>query len=235
MTHEQHHKAHTYILLNCGEVTPYIQEFYEVAPRMYQGEQVASLRDKYFAQWFEQKVRLNSDGSVKHLEALARKPEQYVEYRNRYFVNGYKFHTQNYGKVHAMNNYGVCVTGEMYNAEESDYYGLVDEILEIKYYGIEPSNVVLFKCTWRNKVFYTPYLAMTRETKDLWVVVKTKPRGVFEVTEDEIDAGGFFQIDERFELPNEDQHEEQLEDEDDIEDNGNELVYFDDGSDYDED
>lgn len=47
-----------------------------------------------------------------------------------------------------MNNYGVCVTGEMYNAEESDYYGLVGEILEIKYYGIEPSTVVLFKCTW---------------------------------------------------------------------------------------
>ena len=60
MTHEQHHKAHTYILLNCGEVTPYIQEFYEVAPRMYQGEQVASLRDKYFAQWFEQKVSKTS-------------------------------------------------------------------------------------------------------------------------------------------------------------------------------
>ncbi|CAH1428434.1 unnamed protein product [Lactuca virosa] len=225
---------------------PYIQEFDEVAPRMYQGEQVASLRDKYFAQWFEQKVRLNSDGSAKHLEALARKPEQYDEYHNGYFVN------------------------------ESDYYGLVDEILEIKYYGIGPSTVVLFKCTWfdnnngvivnKNKmvdvkyksrlqtndpfclasqaeqVFYTPYPAMTRETKDLWAVVKTKPRGVFEVTQDEIDADGFFQIDERFELPNErgistsqqDQHEEQLEDEDDIEDNGNELVYSDDGSDYDE-
>lgn len=44
---------------------------------------------------------------------------------------------------------------------------------------------------------------MTRETKDLWAVVKTKPRGVFEVTQDEIDADGFFQIYEQFELPNE--------------------------------
>ena len=106
--------------------------------------------------------------------------------------------------------------GKMYNTENSDYYGLVDEILEIQYFGIEPSIVVLFKCTWfdninglvinkynlvdmkhasrlqtndpfyfaskAEQVFFTPYPAVKNETKDLWVVVKTKLRGVFEVT-----------------------------------------------------
>ena len=101
--------------------------------------------------------------------------------------------------------------------------------------------------------------------------VKTKPRGVFEVTEDENEADGFFQIDERFAVPHDsskyklcgsfdpvtrtdrvclasntntykeisdvdsegfedEQHEEDVEDEDD----GDELVYSDHDSDYDE-
>lgn len=135
--------------------------------------------------------------------------------------------------------------GEIYNGEESDYYGLLDEILEIDYYGIGRSTVVLFKCTWfdnirgvvvnKNKlvdvkptsriqtndpfclasqaeqVFYTPYPAVTDELKDLWAVVKTKPRGVYEVTEAEMEvalggsteSNGVFHLDERFELPNE--------------------------------
>nr|KAJ0224415.1 hypothetical protein LSAT_V11C100046100 [Lactuca sativa] len=155
------------------------------------------------------------------------------------------FHTQEYGKGRATNNYGLCVRGEIYNGEESDYYGLLDEILEIDYYGIGRSTVVLFKCTWfdnirsvvvnKNKlfdvkptsriqtndpfclasqaeqVFYTPYPAVTDELKDLWAVVKTKPRGVYEVTEAETEvaldgsteSNGVFHLDERFELPNE--------------------------------
>lgn len=60
------------------------------------------------------------------------------------------------------------------------------------------------------QVFYTPYPCVNNETKDIWAVVKTKPRGVYEgiepeakVADDEnIEADGLFQIDERFELPN---------------------------------
>ncbi|KAK9050828.1 hypothetical protein SSX86_030202 [Deinandra increscens subsp. villosa] len=246
LTHEEHNKAHTYVLLNCAEVTPYVIEFDEVAPQMYPDDPVACLRDKYFAQWFENRVMMGSfDGSCKHLEVLARKPSLYAQSHKGYFVNGYKFHTQEHGKGCVTNNYGVCVRGEMYNAEESDYYGLLEEILELEYFGSGRSIVVLFKCIWfdnnrgvivnKNKlvdvkpksrlqtndpfilasqaeqVFYTPYPAGKSDLKDLWAVVKTKPRGVYEVTcpesedadDGNTDTNGLLQFDERFEPPDE--------------------------------
>ncbi|XP_023731489.2 uncharacterized protein LOC111879256 [Lactuca sativa] len=246
LKHEELHKAHTYILLNCVEVAPFITKFDRAAQASYQNEPISVLRDKYFAEWFKYKVTGDStDGSAKHLEPLANGPSNNARSYNGYFVNGYKFHTQEYGKGRATNNYGLCVRGEIYNGEESDYYGLLDEILEINYYDIGRSTVVLFKCTWfdnirgvvvnKNKlvdvkptshietndpfclasqaehVFYTPYPAVTDELKDLWAVVKTKPRGVYEVTKAETEvaldgsteANGVFHLDERFELPNE--------------------------------
>ncbi|KAI3781104.1 hypothetical protein L2E82_11105 [Cichorium intybus] len=105
------------------------------------------------------------------------------------------------------------------------------------------------------QVFYTPYPAKTTETNNKWAVVKTKPRGVFEVTEAQMEANAILQIDERFESPctvtrsdqmfpasdadayeqvsdeesedseEEEHEEEEFEDEDDMEDDENELFY----------
>ncbi|KAI3740670.1 hypothetical protein L2E82_31140 [Cichorium intybus] len=64
---------------------------------MYPNEPILGLRDKYFATWFEQKVMLQSlDGSASHLEILAMRPSPHALSHNGYFVNGYKFHTQDY-------------------------------------------------------------------------------------------------------------------------------------------
>ncbi|CAI9269028.1 unnamed protein product [Lactuca saligna] len=147
LKHEELHKAHTYILLNCVEVAPFITEFDRAAQASYQNEPISVLRDKYFAEWFKYKVtRDSTDGSAKHLEPLANGPSNNARSYNGYFVNGYKFHTQEYD-----------------------------------------------------------------ELKDLWTVVKTKPRGVYEVTKAETEvaldgsteANGVFHLDEWFELPNE--------------------------------
>ena len=56
MTNEELFKVHTYILLNCDEVTPYVDEFDEVAPNLYPDDPAESLRDKYFANWFKNRV-----------------------------------------------------------------------------------------------------------------------------------------------------------------------------------
>ncbi|CAH1450858.1 unnamed protein product [Lactuca virosa] len=212
-------------------------DFDEMVMKTNPNESVSDLRDKYFAEWFEDKVMYKTpDGSATHLEVIANKPSRHARYYNGYFVNGYKFHTQQYGEGRVTNNFGVCVRGETYNAEqESDYYGIVQEIIEIKYYSSGPSTVVLFNCIWfdnkdgvivnKNKlidvkpnsrlqtddpfclasqaeqVFYKPYPSMTRETKDKWAVIKTKPRGVFEVIEAEMEADEIFQDEERFESP----------------------------------
>nr|KAJ0210875.1 hypothetical protein LSAT_V11C400186750 [Lactuca sativa] len=119
------HKAHTYILLNYKEVKPYFIEFDELV--MYK----------------------TPNGSVIHLEVIAKKPSRHPYFHNGYFVNGYKFHTQQYDEGRATNNFGVCMRRETYNVEqESDYYDIVQEILEIKYYSSGPSIVVLFNCIW---------------------------------------------------------------------------------------
>ncbi|XP_021991209.1 uncharacterized protein LOC110887964 [Helianthus annuus] len=276
MSKEELKKAHTYVLLNCEEVYPYIDKFDEVAPQLYPDEPVSLLRDHHFAEWFENYI-MNGliDGSTRHLEVLAREPSMYAQSHSGYFVNGYKFHTREHSKGLVTSNFGVCVRGETYNAEESDYYGLLDEILELQYDCNVPQTVVLFKCTWfdnkrgvvvnKNKlvdvnqkfqlqsddhfilasqaeqVFYTPYHAITRDTKDLWAVVKTKARHIYEVTDVTNDrnteAHDYLQTDERYEVPNDESNSGTLDQDtfyDDDDDDDDEMVYSDHSSDEDE-
>lgn len=62
-----------------------------------------------------------------------------------YFVNGYNFHTQEYGKGKATMNSGVCVQSGSSLMEA--FYGLLDAIIQVEYPG-PPLAVTLFKCTW---------------------------------------------------------------------------------------
>ncbi|GKV11465.1 hypothetical protein SLEP1_g22724 [Rubroshorea leprosula] len=46
-------------------------------------------------------------------------------------------------------NYGVCVVGSISTKSNYDFYGLLQEIIQIGYYGsIHQQAVVLFKCDW---------------------------------------------------------------------------------------
>ncbi|CAI9275711.1 unnamed protein product [Lactuca saligna] len=156
-------------------------------------------------------TRDSTDGSAKHLEPLANGPSKDARSYNGYFVNGYKFHTQEYGKGRATNNYGLCMRGEMYNGKESKYYVNKNKLVDVNPKSRIQTNDPFCLASQAEQVFYTPYPAVTKETKDLWAVVKTKPRGVYEVTKAEMEvaldgnteANGFFHLDERFELPNE--------------------------------
>ena len=182
----------------------------------------------------------------KRLEILARKPSRNAKSHKGYFVNGYKYHTQEHAKGRVTNNSGVCVRGETYNAQESDYYGILKEILELVYCGNEHSTVLMFKCDWfdnnrgvvvnknrlvdvkhksrlqvddpfilasqAEQVFYTSYPAVNKETKDLWAVVKIKPRGIYELAhetevanDENMEVDGLFQIEERFNVPDDEE------------------------------
>jgi hypothetical protein len=59
-----------------------------------------------------------------------------------YFVNGYLFHTVEYGATKATWNSGVNLKGNL------EYYGTLTEVIELKYRG--GNTVVLFKCDWRD-------------------------------------------------------------------------------------
>ena len=128
-------------------------------------------RDEKFAQWFKEHIQ-SSDGN-EHLKVLARGPMRYVESHKGYFVNGYKFHTLKHGDGRITHNSGVCVKGSTYNELESDYYGLLVEVLEVNY---RDSNgrcvVVLFKCDW-----FEPIQGVRVNRKHNLVDIKYKSKG----------------------------------------------------------
>ncbi|XP_042379879.1 uncharacterized protein LOC121972257 [Zingiber officinale] len=81
------------------------------------------------------------------IKKLAHGPNRRVSSHKGYFVNGFKFETMEYGRFKATSNYGVCVLGSTINEYEVDYYGVLEEILELNYYGLK-DVIVLFKCHW---------------------------------------------------------------------------------------
>lgn len=89
-----------------------------------------------------------SDGSTESLKVLAQWPLRQVLSHKGYYVNGYKFHTRKHGDGRVTSNSGVCVKGSCYGDSECDYYGQLDEVIEVEYVGVERCVVVLFKCTW---------------------------------------------------------------------------------------
>ncbi|KAI3668105.1 hypothetical protein L6452_43180 [Arctium lappa] len=151
LTQAEIHKIHTYVLLNCEEVRPFQWTFDEwIRQREPHLDAVArdKARDERFSTWFEQHVMLGSGDFSDHLKSLARGPGRYAWSHKGYFVNSYKFHTVTHAAGRVTHNSGVCVRGSCYDDSEFDYYGLLDDVLEVEYYGVGYCAVVLFKCTW---------------------------------------------------------------------------------------
>lgn len=61
-------------------------------------------------------------------------------------MNGFNFHSLTYGTNRATQNSGVCVKGSNYSDTSYDYYGQLEEVIQIEYYG--QLRTILFKCVW---------------------------------------------------------------------------------------
>ena len=48
-------------------------------------------------------------------------------------MNGFRFHTLQRGTSRFSNNSGVCVKGTNYMINETDYYGQLQEVVELEY------------------------------------------------------------------------------------------------------
>jgi len=81
------------------------------------------------------------------LSLLSLRLERKVKCYNRYFVNGYVFHTKEYGHWRKTYNNGVYIKGSTSNEFEVDYYGRLEEVIELQYHS-EQNIVFLFKCYW---------------------------------------------------------------------------------------
>jgi len=66
---------------------------------------------------------------------------------NGLIVNGYRFHTKEYGQNKTTTNSGVWVKGNIYGEDDFDYYGILEDVLELSYIG-HGNKLFLFKCQW---------------------------------------------------------------------------------------
>ena len=81
------------------------------------------------------------------IRSLAWGPSKKVISWPIYCINGYKFETLKRGHNKLTMNSGVCV--QAFNGDEqSDYFGLIEEILEFEFPGLPCKKIVLFKCLW---------------------------------------------------------------------------------------
>ena len=86
----------------------------------------------------------------KLLSSLSLGPERKVKCYNRYFVNLYVFHTEEYGQERKTYNCGVCVKGSTSSELEVDYYGRLEEVIELQYHSEQNSIFIPMLLVWHN-------------------------------------------------------------------------------------
>ena len=81
------------------------------------------------------------------LSLLSLSPKRKVKCFNEYFINGYVFYTREYRHGRKTYNNGVCIKGSTCSEFAVDYYGRLQEVVELEYHS-EQNKVFLFKCYW---------------------------------------------------------------------------------------
>lgn len=81
------------------------------------------------------------------IRTLAWGPCREVKSFRTYFVNDYKFHTVDWSRGLESYNSGVCVRGEN-GGLENDFYGILQDVIELSWTCDTRKKLVLFKCEW---------------------------------------------------------------------------------------
>ena len=109
------------------------------------------------------------------MSLLSSGPERKVKCYNEYFVNEYVFYTEEYEHGRKTYNNGVYVKGLSCNEFEVDYYGKLEEIVELQYHN-EHNRVFLFKYYWYDttdrEIIVDPYYGLVK------INSKARPRNV---------------------------------------------------------
>ncbi|GLT90191.1 hypothetical protein SLE2022_081370 [Rubroshorea leprosula] len=150
LTVEERKAASYYVLMNCEELRGWVSLFESEQCQNLNSQQIQAKRERDLVPWFQQAVISDEFINVhEHIKGLSSGPKNYVSCYNGYIVNGFRFHTAHYGKTKRTMNYGVCVVGSIGTESDYDFYGVLQEIIQIEYYGsIHRQAVVLFKCDW---------------------------------------------------------------------------------------
>ncbi|KAG8382891.1 hypothetical protein BUALT_Bualt05G0126400 [Buddleja alternifolia] len=141
-----------YILLNSPEISEYV-ELYDAEKEVQLPDLIPHalglIRDKELTTWFYNYVENPANPITNNdIKRLSRGFNSIVKCWNGHIVNGYRFHTIEYGKGKSTMNSGVSISGSYYNDSTIEYYGELLEILELSFLGPGDNTVVMFKCKW---------------------------------------------------------------------------------------
>ena len=88
-----------------------------------------------------------------------------VKSYGRYDVNGFRFRTTKFEAsrpLAATKNNGVVIRAEDMERHESEYYGIINNILECQFVGNKDLRVVFFDCTWFDPKHYRTEFGMAQ-------------------------------------------------------------------------
>ncbi|CAN6687318.1 unnamed protein product [Malus baccata var. baccata] len=138
--------AKFYVLQNCDECLPFVQEHKNIL--MHSGvRNVEESHRLQFSNWFHERIKqLYYDNKVdKKMLLLALGPERRVKYYPGYYMSGFRFHTLQCDENKKTQNCGVMVKGEN-QIDSVSWYGVLKDVVELRY--TEGNRVVLFNCEW---------------------------------------------------------------------------------------
>ncbi|CAH9124429.1 unnamed protein product [Cuscuta epithymum] len=194
--------AHWFILTNCDEVIPFLEE-HKAIMMLRNAVNIDNIHRKLFPSWFRERVRRLGDENSplynEELFELARGPLRAETYQGC-VVNGVKFvvaerddklTTQNSG-VHVPGNHDTCDVG---------YYGKLTSVIELIYR--QRYKVLVFKCHWYNTdsakagSIKRDYHLISVDTKTRWYdsdpfILSTMAKQVFYVNDPK--AGGSWKV-----------------------------------------
>ncbi|XP_020270974.1 uncharacterized protein LOC109846163 [Asparagus officinalis] len=180
-------QAHIYVLKNCDEVQPHIEDYNEFVrePTNHYDDKDW---DKNFIEWFQalvyQSYREDDD-----LLSLSRGPSKIVKCFTGFVINGHRFHTESRDNCLSTQSSGVAVVGDAGDGGDIDYYGALVEVVELEYPGRR--KVVLFRCKWWDVHGKGKGTALKEDKYGFisWhVVLKAQPRDSYDMPPDTDDC-----------------------------------------------
>ncbi|KAK1394074.1 hypothetical protein POM88_013130 [Heracleum sosnowskyi] len=180
--------AHNYILFNCPEVAPYIEIFInrlrEHNPHITSVEVDQSLESD-FAMWFKHYAQDPSLVPNEYIQDISVGPLRSVKSVPIYYVNGYKFHTQEYGADRCFDptlNVGTRIQPR---------YNII-EVNKKKRLSVYEPFVLAMQAM---QVYFCTYPSLKRDKVDWLVVCKVKARPLVELPQIPISHQESFQDD----------------------------------------
>ncbi|XP_073121689.1 uncharacterized protein [Henckelia pumila] len=156
LSNEEYHVVATYVLLNCVELKSYVSIYEDQIraeiPGISNQDLDSNIQANYFG-CFKSYIRaIEQQGEFvsEQIKQVAPGPMRKVNTYRGYCINGFKFYTVHDTTFKATDNLGVQVRGHSSDDVQTEYYGFIEEIIEIEYPGLPLKKTVIFKCCWYN-------------------------------------------------------------------------------------